>query len=174
MPMQGAGPNSLTGLAGMPPMPGAPGVNNDQLMMQMAMLQQNSLMGMTGMPVMPQLGCMNQIMGIPGMLPNVMSSAAQFHQPAEKNQIKLFVGGLAFSTTENELLTYFQDYGKVENTIVMRDKATGRGRGFGFVLVSFTDEQAAVDAKHRILQVNRQPGHFILEKRVDVKSADDY
>lgn len=80
------------------------------------------------------------MMGLPGMLPNVMSSSAVFHQPAEKNQIKLFVGGLAFSTTENELLTYFQEYGKVENTIVMRDKATGRGRGFGFVLVSFPDE----------------------------------
>jgi hypothetical protein len=56
----------------------------------------------------------------------------------------------------------------------MRDKATGRGRGFGFVLVSFQDEQGAIDAKQRILNVNRNPGHFILEKRVDVKSADDY
>ena len=62
---------------------------------------------MTGMPVMPQLGGMNPMMGIPGMMPNVMSSAAQFHQPAEKNHIKLFVGGLAFSTTEHELMSYF-------------------------------------------------------------------
>jgi RNA-binding protein Musashi len=55
----------------------------------------------------------------------------------------LFVGGLAFSTTEAELMAYFQNYGKVENTIVMRDRATGRGRGFGFVLVSFKDEEGA-------------------------------
>ena len=66
------------------------------------------------------------------------------------------------------------EFGKVENTIVMRDKATGRGRGFGFVLVSFKDEQTAIEMKQKILSVNRQPGHFIMEKRVDVKSADDY
>jgi RNA recognition motif-containing protein len=42
---------------------------------------------------------------------------------------------------------YFQEFGKVENTIVMRDKATGRGRGFGFVLVSFRDEQHAIEMK---------------------------
>jgi hypothetical protein len=29
-------------------------------------------------------------------MPGLVSSAAQFHQPAEKNQIKLFVGGLGF------------------------------------------------------------------------------
>lgn len=67
-------------------------------------------------------------------------SAASFHQPAEKNQVKLFVGGLAFSTSEQNLQTYFQKFGKVENTIVMRDRLTQRGRGFGFVLLSFNDE----------------------------------
>jgi len=56
----------------------------------------------------------------------------------------------------------------------MRDRATQRGRGFGFVLVSFTDEQGAKTGKERILMVNSTEGHFILEKRVDVKSADDY
>jgi RNA recognition motif-containing protein len=44
-------------------------------------------------------------------------------------------------------MSYFNDFGKVENTIVMRDKATGRGRGFGFVLVSFKDEAAAIEQK---------------------------
>lgn len=71
--------------------------------MQMAMLQ-NPMFGMTGMQGMGGmggLGGMNSMLGMPGMMgPNVISSAAQFHQPAEKNQIKLFVGGLAFSTTE--------------------------------------------------------------------------
>ena len=98
----------------------------------MMMMQQQQLMFPMGL----------NPMGMAGLMPNVgvMSSAAQFHQPAEKNQIKLFVGGLAFSTGESELLNYFQTFGNVENTIVMRDKATGRGRGFGFVLVSFKDE----------------------------------
>lgn len=60
------------------------------------------------------------------------------------------------------------------NTIVMRDRATQRGRGFGFVLVAFTDEEEAVVKKQEILGKNKLDGHFILDKRVDVKSADDY
>jgi RNA-binding protein Musashi len=71
-------------------------------------------------------------------------------------------------------MNYFSEFGKVENAIVMRDRATGRGRGFGFVLVSFTDEPEACKKKDTILGLNKQGGHFILEKRVDVKSADDY
>ena len=56
----------------------------------------------------------------------------------------------------------------------MRDKSTGSGRGFGFVLVSFKDETEAKQKKEQIINQNRNPGHMIMGKRVDVKSADDY
>ena len=46
-------------------------------------------------------------------------------------------------TSEQHLQSYFQKFGKVENTIVMREKLTQRGRGFGFVLLSFNDEDEA-------------------------------
>ena len=72
-----------------------------------------------------------------------MGSAASFHAPAEKNQVKLFVGGLAFPTQESDLVNHFQAYGKVDNAIVMRDKITQRGRGFGFVMLQFDDEEQA-------------------------------
>lgn len=117
-------------------MPGMPTMTPEQIQMQIMMMNNPMMMGM-GMPMLPG---MNNMLGIPGMLPSVMSAQAQFHQPAEKNQIKLFVGGLAFQTTEQELMAFFSTFGKVENTIVMRDKATGRGRGFGFVLLSLKDE----------------------------------
>jgi RNA recognition motif-containing protein len=71
------------------------------------------------------------------------------------------VGGLGFQTSEQELMAYFEAFGKVENTIVMRDKATGRGRGFGFVLVTFRDENEAKQKKDQILNQNKQPGHII-------------
>lgn len=118
----------------MPPMSLTP----DQIQMQLMMMNNPAMMGMgMGMGMMPGMG---NILGMPGMLPNVMSVHAQFHQPAEKNQIKLFVGGLAFQTAEHELMGFFSQFGKVVNTIVMRDKTTGRGRGFGFVLLSMKDE----------------------------------
>ena len=45
-----------------------------------------------------------------------------------------------------EILGFRENF-LIENTIVMRDKVTKRGRGFGFVLLSFPDEDEALDAK---------------------------
>ncbi|KAM9790246.1 cold inducible RNA binding protein a isoform X4 [Syngnathus typhle] len=46
---------------------------------------------------------------------------------------KLFVGGLNFTTTEDSLASAFGKYGSIEKVDVIRDKETGRSRGFGFV-----------------------------------------
>jgi hypothetical protein len=56
----------------------------------------------------------------------------------------------------------------------MRDKTTGRGRGFGFVRMIFKDDDSAETVKQDIINQNQDGGHFILDKKVDVKSADDY
>jgi len=54
---------------------------------------------------------------------------------------KLFVGNLAFSLGEAELRQLFEQKGGVDSVTVMRDLATGRSRGFGFIEMS-TDEEA--------------------------------
>ncbi|XP_057713404.1 cold inducible RNA binding protein a isoform X2 [Corythoichthys intestinalis] len=46
---------------------------------------------------------------------------------------KLFVGGLNFTTTEDTLAMAFGKYGTIEKVDVIKDKETGRSRGFGFV-----------------------------------------
>jgi len=54
---------------------------------------------------------------------------------------KLFVGGLPFETSNEELEKVFSEVGKVESANIITDKMTGRSRGFGFVEMS-TDEEA--------------------------------
>jgi len=53
---------------------------------------------------------------------------------------KLFVGNLAWATAEGDLESLFGEAGKVESVQVMRDKFTGRARGFAFVTMSNDDE----------------------------------
>ena len=47
--------------------------------------------------------------------------------------MKLYVGNLSFNTSEAQLEQLFASAGAVASVRVMRDKATGQSRGFGFV-----------------------------------------
>jgi len=55
--------------------------------------------------------------------------------------LKLFVGSLSWDTTDESLNTFFAQAGTVVSATVIKDKYTGRSRGFGFVEMS-TDEEA--------------------------------
>jgi RNA recognition motif-containing protein len=54
---------------------------------------------------------------------------------------KLYVGNLPYQTGDAELSELFSRAGTVESARVMRDTATGRARGFGFVEMA-TEEEA--------------------------------
>ena len=54
---------------------------------------------------------------------------------------RLYVGNLPYKATDEELTTLFSTVGDVASARVMRDMATGRARGFGFVEMT-TDEAA--------------------------------
>jgi RNA recognition motif-containing protein len=47
--------------------------------------------------------------------------------------VNIFVGNLAFSTTDHDLRQLFEPYGVVDKINVITDRDTGRSRGFGFV-----------------------------------------
>lgn len=49
---------------------------------------------------------------------------------------KLFVGGLSWETTQENLQRYFGRYGEVIDCVVMKNSESGRSRGFGFVTFS--------------------------------------
>ena len=54
---------------------------------------------------------------------------------------KLYVGGLPYATTSDELKDAFSKAGNVESATIIMDKMTGRSKGFGFVEMS-SDEDA--------------------------------
>jgi cold-inducible RNA-binding protein len=54
---------------------------------------------------------------------------------------KLYIGGLPYSTTQDELQEAFAKAGQVTSATIIMDKMTGRSRGFGFVEMS-SDEEA--------------------------------
>ena len=54
---------------------------------------------------------------------------------------KLFVGGISWETDEDRLREYFGRFGEVTEAVIMRDRSTGRARGFGFVV--FADAAVA-------------------------------
>lgn len=55
----------------------------------------------------------------------------------------VYVGNLPFKTTEAELSQIFSEYGQVQDVKLINDRATGRPRGFGFVLM---DDEGALKA----------------------------
>jgi RNA recognition motif-containing protein len=59
---------------------------------------------------------------------------------------KLFVGGLPFSTTDDELKAAFAAHGTVASATVVRDRDSGRSKGFGFVEFENDDEGKAAQA----------------------------
>jgi hypothetical protein len=75
---------------------------------------------------------------------------------------KLFVGGLSWETTTEELQIAFANFGRVTDAAVICDRSTGRSRGFGFVTFEkHADADAAIkqmdgrELDGRPLKVNR-------------------
>jgi cold-inducible RNA-binding protein len=67
----------------------------------------------------------------------------------EEMNRKLYVGSIAYETTEADLEQLFSQAGAVESVRVMRDMATGRARGFAFVeMATEAEAQAAIDQLH--------------------------
>lgn len=75
--------------------------------------------------------------------------------------MRLYVGNLPFTVTEDQLRAHFAPFGQVVSVMVSTDRETGRPRGFGFVEMLTTAEgQRAITGTHgkplggRALKVN--------------------
>ncbi|KAJ0576438.1 putative RNA recognition motif domain, nucleotide-binding alpha-beta plait domain superfamily [Helianthus annuus] len=64
---------------------------------------------------------------------------------------KLFVGGIAWETSEESFSNYFSNYGELTDSVIMMDKITGRPRGFGFVtFANASDADKVLEQDHVI------------------------
>jgi len=70
---------------------------------------------------------------------------------------KLFIGGLAWHTDDQTLRTKFEEFGQVEEAVVVKDRDTGRSRGFGFVRFATEQEaEGAINAMNNVEFDGRQ------------------
>ena len=60
--------------------------------------------------------------------------------------MRLYVGNLAFATTNDELKAEFEKFGAVDSATVIMDRETGRSKGFGFVDMNNDEEAKAAIA----------------------------
>lgn len=75
--------------------------------------------------------------------------------------MKIYVGNLSYEVNEEDLKNAFEQFGQVESVSVIKDKYSGRSKGFGFVeLPSQAEAQSAIEGlngkelKGRALNVN--------------------
>jgi RNA recognition motif-containing protein len=75
--------------------------------------------------------------------------------------MNIYVGNLSYEVTEEDLRLAFEPFGQVESATIIKDKYSGKSKGFGFVEMSSKAEaQSAIDGlngkelKGRTLNVN--------------------
>lgn len=102
---------------------------------------------------------------------------------------RLFVGSLSFDTMDADLKRFFEQAGTCESAAVIRDRETGRSRGFGFVVMASEDDArraiseldgkelqgrtiSVSEARERGQGTGRSPRMPSGPPRIDFRSAD--
>jgi RNA recognition motif-containing protein len=64
-------------------------------------------------------------------------------------EAKLYVGNLSYTSSEDDLKTLFAQAGTVKSVMIIKDRDTGRSKGFGFVEMETAEEaQKAITMFH--------------------------
>lgn len=94
-----------------------------------------------------------------------VSEAASWHAKY-KHSAYVYAGGLNFELTEGDLLAVFAQYGEIVDLNLVRDKTTGKSRGFAFL--------AYEDQRSTVLAVDNLSGARVAQRIIRVEHVDDY
>uniref|UniRef100_A0A182RL48 RRM domain-containing protein n=1 Tax=Anopheles funestus TaxID=62324 RepID=A0A182RL48_ANOFN len=83
-----------------------------------------------------------------------------------KNSAWIFVGGLLYDLTEGDILSVFSQYGEIVNVNLVRDKATGKSKGFAFICYE--------DQRSTVLAVDNLNGIKLVGKTIRVDHVENY
>ncbi|XP_023947737.2 RNA-binding motif protein, X-linked 2 [Bicyclus anynana] len=83
-----------------------------------------------------------------------------------KDSAWLFIGGLPYDLTEGDVICVFSQYGEIVNINLVRDKGTGKSRGFAFICYE--------DQRSTILAVDNLNGIKILGRTIRVDHCEQY
>ena len=78
--------------------------------------------------------------------------------------MNIYIGNLPFDTTEDTLKGLFAEFGAVESVKVIKDRFSGRAKGFGFIEMPSNSE---ADQAIKALNGNRLEGNFIKVRPAD-------
>lgn len=95
----------------------------------------------------------------------IFNAAKSWHNQY-KNSAYIFVGGLPYELTEGDILCVFSQYGEILNINLVRDKKTGKSKGYGFI--------AFVDQRSTILAVDNLNGAKLGGRTIRVDHVEEY
>lgn len=78
--------------------------------------------------------------------------------------MNIYIGNLAYQTTEDTLRTLFAEFGEIESVKVIKDRFSGRPKGFGFIEMPSNSE---ADQAIKALNGNRIDGNHIKVRPAD-------
>ena len=93
----------------------------------------------------------------------IAGTRASWHSNFE-NQAWIYIGGLSRELSEGDILCVFSQYGEIEDIKLMRDKYTGKSRGFCFLKYS--------DARSTVLAIDNFNGTEILHMPLKVEHTE--
>ncbi|ORX73256.1 hypothetical protein DL89DRAFT_202705, partial [Linderina pennispora] len=94
-----------------------------------------------------------------------LDQTASWHEQY-KDSAYIFVGGLPFDLTEGDVICVFSQYGEIVNINLVRDKETGKSKGFGFLQYE--------DQRSTILAVDNLNGITLLGRVLRVDHVNNY